>query len=219
MELAFYWSLMFSQFTDIKRKDFLIMFVHHLVTIGLISFSYINNMVRVGTLVMCLHDVSDFLLEAAKLANYAKYQRLCDTLFVIFSAVFMVTRLGIYPFWILNTTLFESWEIIGPYTSWWLLNGLLVILQVLHVIWSYLIARIALKALIRGKMLHLKIPNKKAQVNKHSQMVSKDDRSDVESSSEEDDVTTCTKSPSDSSSSNGANRANGHMGSSYWAEE
>nr|XP_054095194.1 ceramide synthase 5 isoform X4 [Callithrix jacchus] len=152
MELAFYWSLMFSQFTDIKRKDFLIMFVHHLVTIGLISFSYINNMVRVGTLVMCLHDVSDFLLEAAKLANYAKYQRLCDTLFVIFSAVFMVTRLGIYPFWILNTTLFESWEIIGPYTSWWLLNGLLVILQVLHVIWSYLIARIALKALIRGKM-------------------------------------------------------------------
>nr|XP_008001404.1 ceramide synthase 5 isoform X3 [Chlorocebus sabaeus] len=200
MELAFYWSLMFSQFTDIKRKDFLIMFVHHLVTIGLISFSYINNMVRAGTLIMCLHDVSDFLLEAAKLANYAKYQRLCDTLFVIFSAVFMVTRLGIYPFWILNTTLFESWEIIGPYASWWLLNGLLLTLQILHVIWSYLIARIALKALIRGK-------------------VSKDDRSDVESSSEEEDVTTCTKSPCDSSSSNGANRVNGHMGGSYWAEE
>lgn len=38
-------------------------------------------------------------LQAAKLANYAKYQRLCDTLFVIFSAIFVVTRLGIYPFW------------------------------------------------------------------------------------------------------------------------
>ena len=67
MELAFYWSLMFSQFTDIKRKDFLIMFVHHLATIGLITFSYINNMVRVGTLVLCLHDVSDFLLEVRPL--------------------------------------------------------------------------------------------------------------------------------------------------------
>ncbi|XP_012660932.1 ceramide synthase 5 [Otolemur garnettii] len=149
MELAFYWSLMFSQFTDIKRKDFLIMFVHHLVTIALITLSYITNMVRVGTLIMCLHDASDFLLEAAKLANYAKYQRLCDTLFVIFSAVFMITRLGIYPFC----------------------------------------------------------------------KVSKDDRSDVESSSEEDEGTTCTKSPCDSSSSNGANRVNGHMGGSYWAEE
>ncbi|KAB1270651.1 Ceramide synthase 5 [Camelus dromedarius] len=154
MELAFYWSLMFSQFTDIKRKDFLIMFVHHLATIGLITFSYINNMVRVGTLIMCLHDASDFLLEAAKLANYAKYQRLCDTLFVIFSAVFVVTRLGIYPFWILNTTLFESWEMIGPYPSWWFFNGLLLILQVLHVIWSYLIVRIAFKALIRGKVTY-----------------------------------------------------------------
>uniref|UniRef100_F7DLD1 sphingosine N-acyltransferase n=1 Tax=Equus caballus TaxID=9796 RepID=F7DLD1_HORSE len=200
MELAFYWSLMFSQFTDIKRKDFLIMFVHHLATIGLITFSYINNMVRVGTLVMCLHDASDFLLEAAKLANYAKYQRLCDTLFVIFGAVFVATRLGIYPFWVLNTTLFESWEMIGPYPSWWLFNGLLLILQVLHIIWSYLIMRIAFKALIRGK-------------------VSKDDRSDVESSSEEEDVTTSTKSPRGGNSSNGANRVNGHMGGSYWAEE
>uniref|UniRef100_A0A8C8UQP1 Ceramide synthase 5 n=1 Tax=Peromyscus maniculatus bairdii TaxID=230844 RepID=A0A8C8UQP1_PERMB len=134
--------------------DFLIMFVHHLATIGLITFSYINNMVRVGSLVMCLHDSSDFLLEAAKLANYAKYQRLCDTLFVIFSAVFMVTRLGIYPLWILNTTLFESWEMIGPYPSWWFFNGLLLTLQVLHVIWSYLIARIAFKALIRGKVTY-----------------------------------------------------------------
>ncbi|XP_072214065.1 ceramide synthase 5 isoform X1 [Excalfactoria chinensis] len=153
LELAFYWSLMFSQFTDIKRKDFLIMFVHHLATIGLITFSYMNNMVRVGTLVLCLHDASDFLLEAAKLANYAKYQRLCDAFFMLFGVVFIVTRLGIYPFWILNTTLFESWELIGPYPSWWLFNGLLVTLQILHVIWSYLIVRTAYKALVRGKVL------------------------------------------------------------------
>jgi len=49
--------------------------------------------------------------------------------------------------------------------------------------------------------------------------VSKDDRSDVESSSEEEDVTTNPKSACGSGSSNGANRVNGHPGSSYWAEE
>uniref|UniRef100_A0A8C4VPM9 Ceramide synthase 5 n=1 Tax=Gopherus evgoodei TaxID=1825980 RepID=A0A8C4VPM9_9SAUR len=209
MELAFYWSLMFSQFTDIKRKiphihlplsGFLIMFVHHLATIGLITFSYMNNMVRVGTLVLCLHDASDFLLEAAKLANYAKYQRLCDATFMLFGVVFIVTRLGIYPFWILNTTLFESWELIGPYPSWWLFNGLLVTLQVLHIIWSCLIIRIAYKALMRGK-------------------VSKDDRSDVESSSEEEDMTSNSTKGIFSTSSNGANRINGHVASAQWAEE
>lgn len=47
-------------------QDFLIMFVHHLATIGLITFSYMNNMVRVGTLVLCLHDASDFLLEVSE---------------------------------------------------------------------------------------------------------------------------------------------------------
>ncbi|XP_054039041.1 ceramide synthase 5 isoform X2 [Rissa tridactyla] len=210
LELAFYWSLMFSQFTDIKRKDFLIMFVHHLATIGLITFSYMNNMVRVGTLVLCLHDASDFLLEAAKLANYAKYQRLCDAFFMLFGVVFIVTRLGIYPFWILNTTLFESWELIGPYPSWWLFNGLLVTLQILHIIWSYLIVRTAYKALVRGKI---------GAAQFHPLHVSKDDRSDVESSSEEEDVTSNSTKGVFSTSSNGSNRINGHVASGQWTEE
>ncbi|XP_043389109.1 ceramide synthase 5 isoform X3 [Chelonia mydas] len=196
---TFYLSI-FSYGLKFIWSDFLIMFVHHLATIGLITFSYMNNMLRVGTLVLCLHDASDFLLEAAKLANYAKYQRLCDATFILFGVVFIVTRLGIYPFWILNTTLFESWELIGPYPSWWLFNGLLVTLQVLHIIWSCLIIRIAYKALLRGK-------------------VSKDDRSDVESSSEEDDMTSNSTKGIFSTSSNGANRINGHVASTQWAEE
>ncbi|KAI1900022.1 hypothetical protein AGOR_G00067940 [Albula goreensis] len=204
MELAFYWSLMFSQFTDIKRKDFLIMFIHHLATVGLISFSYVNNMARVGTLVMCVHDASDFLLEAAKLANYAKYQRLCDSLFVLFGVVFFITRLIIFPFWILNTTVFESWEIIGPYPSWWLFNGLLLVLQTLHIFWSYLIARIAFKAIVRGK-------------------VSKDDRSDIESSSEEETETVKIKNKaapnSVAASPKRENGTNGHFASGAWVQD
>ncbi|KAA8590921.1 hypothetical protein FQN60_001864, partial [Etheostoma spectabile] len=175
-ELSFYWSLMFSQFIDIKRKDFIIMLVHHLATIFLITFSYANNMLRVGTLVMCVHDASDIFLEAAKLANYAKYQRLCDGLFVIFSISFFCTRLVIYPFWVVYSVLVESWEIVGPYQAWWLLNGLLLVLQTLHVIWFYLIARIAIKAIFKGK-------------------VAKDDRSDIESSSDEEIYSSSGKNP------------------------
>uniref|UniRef100_A0A8D0C8T7 TLC domain-containing protein n=1 Tax=Salvator merianae TaxID=96440 RepID=A0A8D0C8T7_SALMN len=162
MELSLYLSLVFSQFIDIKRKDFLIMFIHHFIAVGLISFSYINNMVRVGSLILCLHDASDVLLEVAKLANYAKYQQLCDAAFILFSVVFIVTRLGIFPIWILNTTLFESWEIIGPYQSWWLFNGLLLLLQVLHIIWSYFILRIASKALEQGKSIRYNVTSYKS---------------------------------------------------------
>ncbi|XP_018424052.1 PREDICTED: ceramide synthase 6 [Nanorana parkeri] len=200
VELSFYWSLMFSQFTDIKRKDFGIMFLHHLATISLITFSYVNNMVRVGTLVMCLHDMADVLLEAAKMANYSKCQKLCDLLFVVFALVFIIARLGVFPLWILNTTLFESWEIVGPYPSWWVFNLLLLVLQSLHVFWSYLIIKITCKAISKGKTgkwnpLH----------------VSKDDRSDIESSSEDEDSPPRVQKPH-TSSTNGVNGTNGMNG-------
>ncbi|TRY74110.1 hypothetical protein DNTS_026663, partial [Danionella cerebrum] len=235
-ELAFYWSLMFSQFIDIKRKDFLIMFIHHLATIGLISFSYVNNMVRVGSLVMCVHDASDFLLEAAKLANYAKYQRLCDVTFVVFAVIFFWTRLFIFPFWILNTTLLESWQIIGPYPSWWLFNCLLLVLQVLHLIWSYLIARIAIKAVTRGKTWLLFLSGGALQAFSSSPPVlsrissftlsaklclalflSGYDRSDIESSSEEETEST-PKERLKAPSPRGENGSNGHFGSKPWSQ-
>lgn len=53
---------------------------------------------------------------------------------------------------VINTVMFDSWEIVGPYRAWWLLNGLLLVLQILHIIWFYLIARIAIKAIFKGKV-------------------------------------------------------------------
>ncbi|XP_023601039.1 ceramide synthase 6 isoform X4 [Myotis lucifugus] len=201
LELSFYWSLMFSQFTDIKRKDFGIMFLHHLVSIFLITFSYVNNMARIGTLVLCLHDSADALLEAAKMANYAKFQKMCDILFVMFAMVFITTRLGIFPLWVLNSTLFESWEIVGPYPSWWVFNLLLLLIQGLNCFWSYLIVKIACKAISRGKAgkwnpLH----------------VSKDDRSDIESSSDEEgSEETPRKKPHTATTTNGTSGTNGYL--------
>ncbi|XP_007539377.1 ceramide synthase 6 isoform X2 [Erinaceus europaeus] len=186
LELSFYWSLVISQFTDIKRKDFGVMFLHHVVSIFLLSISYVTNMVRIGTLVLCLHDIADPLLEAAKMANYIKSQKLCDFMFLTFAVVFIFTRLGAYPVWILNSTLFESWEIIGPYPSWWILNLLLFIIQGMNCYWSYFIAKIACKALSKGK-------------------VSKDERSDIESSSDEEDSESPEKSPHTATTTNGTN--------------
>ena len=59
IEAAFYSSLMFSQFTDVKRKDFWQMFIHHIVTLCLMFASWFTNTVRVGSLVLVSSWPSD----------------------------------------------------------------------------------------------------------------------------------------------------------------
>jgi len=98
IELGFYLSLLVSQFFDIKRKDFWQMFLHHLVTIFLLVFSYVCNFTRVGSFVFFLHDCVDFWLELAKLALYLKASKLADTVFIIFAIIWFITRILIFPF-------------------------------------------------------------------------------------------------------------------------
>lgn len=65
ISMAFYWSLTASQFFDVKRKDFWQMFVHHIVTLLLMSLSWICNLHRVGSLVLVVHDCADIFLEVS----------------------------------------------------------------------------------------------------------------------------------------------------------
>ena len=46
LEMAFYWSLFFTQFSDVKRKDFTEMFIHHLATLALLTLSWTTQMFR-----------------------------------------------------------------------------------------------------------------------------------------------------------------------------
>lgn len=44
-------------------QDFKEQIVHHVATIALISFSWLVNYIRAGTLIMLVHDSSDYLME------------------------------------------------------------------------------------------------------------------------------------------------------------
>ncbi|GAB0093945.1 ceramide synthase 5 [Sergentomyia squamirostris] len=151
ISMAFYWSLTISQFRDVKRKDFWQMFVHHVVTLLLLSLSWICNLHRVGSLVLVVHDCADIFLEAAKLTKYANYQKVCDAIFAIFTVIWIVTRLGLYPR-ILYSTSIEAPRILPMFPAYYIFNSLLILLLVLHVVWTYLILQIAYRALQSGQM-------------------------------------------------------------------
>ncbi|NXX43732.1 CERS4 synthase, partial [Tricholaema leucomelas] len=152
LELSFYWSLVFTLPFDVKRKDFKEQIVHHAATIFLISFSYCANYIRIGTLVLVIHDASDCFLEPTKIFNYMKWKKTCDSLFMIFSAVFLVSRLLVYPYTVLYNTYYYSMEIFQPFFGYYFVNALLIILQLLHIFWSCLIIHMVYKFILHGTM-------------------------------------------------------------------
>ncbi|CAL8311847.1 unnamed protein product [Gadus morhua 'NCC'] len=169
LELGFYCSLLLRISVDVKRKDFREQVIHHFATIFLLSFSYCANYIRIGTLVMLLHDSSDIILESAKMFNYGSgWRKTCDSMFVVFTAVFLITRLVLFPSRIIYTTMVLSMELFQPFAGYYFFNVMLMVLQALHVFWAYLILRMAYKFIFLGKL-------------------DKDERSDEESEEEEEE--------------------------------
>ncbi|XP_045555106.1 ceramide synthase 2 [Salmo salar] len=147
IELGFYVSLVFSVASDVKRKDFKEQMVHHMATIFLISFSWCVNYIRAGTLIMLLHDSSDYLLESAKIFIYAGWRNTSNYVFFLFAAVFIFTRLYIFPFYIIYSTYIYPMTMYSPFFGYYFLNFLMMVLQCLHIFWAILILRMAVRFL------------------------------------------------------------------------
>nr|XP_022309189.1 ceramide synthase 5-like isoform X1 [Crassostrea virginica] len=152
IELGFYWSLTFTLMVDHRRKDFKEMVVHHLVTMALMYFSWVCNFVRVGTLVLLVHDAVDYWMAAAKMAKYCKQQLLCELFFAVFVVVWIVTRLIIYPFRILYTSSIEIYQYLDYFPSAYLFNALLIVLQILHILWTIMIFKIIMQKFTEGEL-------------------------------------------------------------------
>lgn len=100
-----------------QRKDYWMMIVHHVVTIGLVAAAYSYHFTRVGNLILIIMDVVDIIfpvtfsslplfftqtfrrresltlvLQFAKCAKYLGYATLCDFLFGLFVVVWLATR-------------------------------------------------------------------------------------------------------------------------------
>ena len=65
----------------------------------------------------------------------------------------MVWVFYFHPYRVFYSAYFESWEIVGPFTSHTLFNGLMLILQVLHIIWFYMICRMVYAYIVTGQVM------------------------------------------------------------------
>uniref|UniRef100_A0A8C9ERJ4 TLC domain-containing protein n=1 Tax=Pavo cristatus TaxID=9049 RepID=A0A8C9ERJ4_PAVCR len=146
LELSFYCSLVITLPFDVKRKDFKEQIIHHIATITLIFVSYCANLIRLGVMIMLVHDASDYLLELAKILHYMKWKQICKAVFMVFAVVFISSRLVIFPLitYYYYVTKFEMFFLSC------LINAFLMILQLLHIFWSYLILRMTFGLILYG---------------------------------------------------------------------
>ena len=147
VESAFYIGLIFSQFFDVHRKDFWLMFVHHFITIILLSFSWACNLVRIGTLVLVIHDFADIPLEFGKLLAYLKLKHQADICLVVFALFWTVSRLIILPYRIIYYSSIVAPKLLPMFNAYYFFNGMLLMLQALHFVWTYYIVVAAINTM------------------------------------------------------------------------
>nr|CCA16736.1 dicarboxylate/amino acid:cation (Na or H) symporter (DAACS) family protein putative [Albugo laibachii Nc14]CCA21839.1 dicarboxylate/amino acid:cation (Na or H) symporter (DAACS) family protein putative [Albugo laibachii Nc14] len=150
----------------VKRKDNAEMVLHHLTTLALMITSYAFDFITVGVCVLMLHDVSDLLLETAKLFVYTEKELLSNIFFGSFALSWYILRWGFYPYSFLYSAYGKGYEsIVGKmeegkiyhggdmafwYKMWLIFVSFLSILLVLHIYWGILIFQMVIRTLNAG---------------------------------------------------------------------
>ncbi|KAF8639648.1 hypothetical protein AX17_000913 [Amanita inopinata Kibby_2008] len=160
-QTAFYLHQVLIINAEARRKDHVQMMTHHVITIILMGLSYYTNFTRIGCLIMVLMDWCDIFLPLAKMIRYLGISQVaCDATFAIFLVSWLITRHVLFIF-VIKSTYYDCPRVIGfvwdpeigSYLSapvWLGFTVLLFALQILQMIWFWMICRVAWRV-ISGK--------------------------------------------------------------------
>lgn len=134
------------------------MMTHHVITVFLLVSSYFTNYTRIGCLIAVMMDWCDILLPIAKMLRYVGLYTLCDMTFAFFLLSWLITRHVLFVIAI-KSAWFDSVRLV-PENGWAPERGayfsdfthksfvsLLVFLEVLQVVWFWMICRVAWRVL------------------------------------------------------------------------
>ncbi|QPG76227.1 hypothetical protein FOA43_003613 [Brettanomyces nanus] len=163
IETSCYIQQMIVLHIEEKRKDYLEMFFHHIITSILCLESYRTCFTRVGHVILLLMDIGDVFLSLAKVLKYCGFGRICDVVFILFMIIWIVLRHGVYNYvvyYIYSSALGVMENDCSKFSpgsneiccTQGKLNSFVVLLtglQIITCLWLYMIFRVAIKV-IRG---------------------------------------------------------------------
>ncbi|KAI0978476.1 hypothetical protein GJ496_000927 [Pomphorhynchus laevis] len=162
-ECAFYFHSIYATiFIDIRRSDFKVMIVHHMVTIALISVSYAIRYHKCAITVMFLHDINDVFLEGSKSITYMHirngreypiFDKISMFGFGVFTLSWIITRTYMFFHHVLYSTMVVSavmlYHKFGGF--WSFLNGFLTVIFFMDLFWLNHILKMLFK-IVSGQM-------------------------------------------------------------------
>eukprot|EP00775_Hariotina_reticulata_P003119 gene3119-3397_t len=154
IEMGWYLHLMLKHVLGLGLQDNSTMGAHHLTTIALIGLSYFLNLHLLGLLMFGILNVSTPLLHMSKLASSLELPRVKKAAFAAFAFVFFMTRVAIYPWVIMKSSIIDPLTTVRGVLVYFphyysIFAVLLVVLWVMQCMWFGAIVRI-LKAALCG---------------------------------------------------------------------
>lgn len=144
---SYTWSII-ALFINIKRKDFLVLLAHHIITIGLLYIGYTYNQPDVGIWIALLHDVVDPFIDVMRVIKFLQLLTMSvfnDMLYVFCLALWVGSRLYLFPLTAINpivTLSYLSPASYCPYEYIGSVSSFFAVLLLLNVIWTIFIARL-----------------------------------------------------------------------------
>ena len=134
-----------------SQTDFLLMILHHIVTVNLVVFSFLTNMSHIGSIVYFTHYSSDILGMVIRILIHLDVSEIYSCYFTFaFLFIFIYNRLFVFGDVIYQTysfVLFYDYNIYPLY-----LCGFLAVIMTLNLIWIVLISKKTILFLITGRI-------------------------------------------------------------------
>ncbi|XP_077869585.1 ceramide synthase 1-like [Saccoglossus kowalevskii] len=154
-------SIYATIYVDSIKSDFYLMIAHHILTIGLLTFSYAVRYHKIGVLVLFCHDVCDIFVESARIFLHTKTRNgkvyntnefIANIFFAGFVTSWVIARLYWYPLKVLYAA-GKFYLPSMPFVTTF--NVMLWILLLMNVYWFWIVLKVLLR-LLTGQMKHLK---------------------------------------------------------------